>query len=136
MIAGPDSDFQLGNLGPGEWTGLTATLFGDLAVEHEAALAALGALDPPEAFAADHARLIALVTEDAGTVASVAEDAAAGTLQALRFDDQRMLGLARGACVAFCEMSPEFRATALLVAPGDDPEAYEDCDEIGLEQDA
>ena len=130
-VAGPDGDFQLGNLGPGEWAGLIATLFGELSTSQGEAIAALRALEPPQEFSADHGRLIAQVTAERVISTSIAADAKDGTLQALRFDDAQIEDLGRGACVAFSEMSEEFRQVALLIGPGGDDDSEGDCEEVG-----
>ena len=116
----PEEDFLHGRLAPEEWATLIATLFGDLAVAQQDAIAALEALEPPEEFAADQARFVALIQTTNTIIRGIAADAAAGTLQSLRGDDPRFEDLARAQCDAAAEISEEFEQVALLGGPGFD----------------
>ena len=120
------------NLAPEEWSGLIATLFGDRLAAEQEAIAALEELDPPEEFAADHARLIALIETTQAISAAFASEAAAGTLQSLRIDDARLDALASAECGAVAEMSEQFKQVALLVGPTGD----EDFERFCAERDA
>lgn len=126
----PEEDFLHGQLAPEEWAELIATLFGDLAVAEQEAIAALEALDPPEEFAADQARLVALIEAASAINGEIAGDAAAGTLQSLRFDDARLDELLGAQCGAVAEMSDEFRQVALLVGPTGDEDFGRACADL------
>lgn len=114
-----------------EWGELIAALFGDRADEGQNAIATLTALDPPSEFAADHARLVQLIDDVTQIIQGIADEAAAGELQALRFDDERLLAVGRLQCDAIGGLSAEFRQVALLIGPPADRDLSSLCAEIG-----
>lgn len=126
----PEEDFLHGNLAPEEWAELIATLFGDRVAAEQEAIVALEALDPPEEFAEDHARLIALVETTQAISAAFAADATAGTLQSLRVGDARLEALLGAQCGAVAAMSEEFRQVALLVGPTGDEDFGRACADL------